>query len=128
MAENLPQQRKTSQGDIAYWMGKVDAHLSELRTSVDRQAGADEGNWKAFREWQKSVDLSLAKIPEIECRLETLEEQKRDAQKEQQANDKENNPWRYAIEKFGLPVMLAFVTWFLLTVLPAIVAGKPVLP
>ena len=47
-------------GDLAYWMGKVDNQLVTIQTTLAQLASNDRSNWSDFKEWRADVDERLA--------------------------------------------------------------------
>ena len=46
---------------LAYWMGRVDANIAELKTSINTFFEKSEDRWGEFDAWRRQVDERLVK-------------------------------------------------------------------
>lgn len=44
---------------LAYWMGRVDASILEIKKAVDGLAQKDDSRWSDFEKWRREVDDRL---------------------------------------------------------------------
>jgi hypothetical protein len=56
-ADNKPETTQT----LAYWMGRVDANIGELKSAIDGFARKDDARWADFEGWRRDVDERLLK-------------------------------------------------------------------
>lgn len=81
VAEPKPPRAETN-GDLAYWMGKVDTQLVTMNQTLINLTSNDKANWREFNAWRDEVDRRLQdgtanfrRIDDIQAqRDKTLEE------------------------------------------------------
>lgn len=114
--QNPPTENETA---IAYWMGKVDATLLELRSLIEQWGKTDAARWSDQKVW---CDRADERIQNHEERLQRLEA---NGVKLAQDESESHITWRWLVEKLIAPIVTAGVIWFLLTVLPQYFSAHP---
>lgn len=83
--------------NIAYWMGRVDASISEIKTAIDGFAKKDDSRWSEFEKWRREVDERLQRgTARFEDHARQLDELKSEIE-EAKANGKPVE----SVKKFG---------------------------
>lgn len=85
--------------ELMYWRGKVDSQLENLAVKVD---------------------CNTEKLDKIEDKLDTLTKQF--------GNGSKFIEWTFIRDKFGVPILLAFITFLVLTILPSVIILVYLLP
>lgn len=125
-----PQQVETpySPNDLAYWMGRVDAGLVDMKNVFEQYMRSNEQNWSDERQWRTCVDKALAELDKRLLVLEKYFENRDDPGDEDQSQvdiaDKAVT-WKWLVEKLGVPILTALTIWLLLTFFPSLIKSLP---
>jgi len=56
---NKPSVNSEHNGDLAYWMGRVDNQLVTIQQTLAQLASNERSNWSEFKAWRSDVDNRL---------------------------------------------------------------------
>lgn len=54
-----PNPAEPDTGSLAYWMGRVDANIVEMKTTIENFGRTNEAQWAEFETWRREVNKRL---------------------------------------------------------------------
>jgi hypothetical protein len=113
--------------NLAYWMGRVDANLGEMKASIATLISNSENQWTKFEAWRAQVEERLqtgnAKFDEYDRRIKALENAKTAREEEEENPKAKFGSWDWFRDKYIENFLIIVITIILLKVVEIIVAN-----
>ena len=113
--DNAPQKKPNA----TYWMGQVDATLTELRNLFTSAMDTDKHNWIDERAWRSTISVA---INGLDRRLFILETKVKGPPSDTDDQlEKKAITWKWLVDKMAAPVITAVIIFLLLNFIPQLI-------
>jgi hypothetical protein len=122
--------------NIAYWMGRVDANITEIKTAIDAFSKKDDTRWSEFEGWRRNVDERLqrgtSRFEDHARRLGELEELVSEKPKEHPPEEEKEEDkfgtWGWFRDSYLEKLVLIVVTVLIYKIIEIVVQHWTVVP